>query len=80
MHEPLSQVAALWHAVALVEQVPAVALVPLPQVPAIPQSELTWQAVPAAQVPLLVPPPQVPSPQSVLVWHAPAALLPLFEQ
>ena len=59
---------------------PAVAPVPLPQVPATPQFASVWQAAPAAQVPLLAPPPQVPSPQSVFLWQAPAAFVPLFVQ
>jgi len=37
VHEPLSQAALLWQLAALVEQVPAVAPVPLPQVPEVPQ-------------------------------------------
>jgi hypothetical protein len=64
--------------VAFVEHVPAVEPVPLPQLPEVPQFASTWQAVPAVHVPLFAPPPHVPIPQSVFLWHAPAAFVPLF--
>ena len=43
-----------------------------------PQLASTWQAVPAVHVPLFVPPPHVPIPQSAFLWQAPAAFVPLF--
>ena len=53
----------------MVEQFPAVELVPAPQVPVGPHSLSLWQANPPAQVPFLPTPPQVPRPQSAFLWH-----------
>jgi hypothetical protein len=53
----------------LVEQFPAVELVPTPQVPDGPHWPSLWQANPAAQVPFFPTPPQVPRPQSAFLWQ-----------
>jgi hypothetical protein len=59
----------LWHTAALVVHVPAVAPVPVPQVPFAPHCAFEWQTVPAAHVPVWPAPPQVPRPQSAVAWQ-----------
>ena len=50
--------------------VPAVAPLPVPQVPFTPHCAFVWQTVPAAHDPVWPVPPHVPSPQSVAAWQA----------
>jgi hypothetical protein len=82
-HELLSQSEFAWQTALLVLHVPSDAPLPVPQVPVGPQSESLWHAPPAAQVPSLLPPPHVPSPQSALLWqptpvlHVPPPHVPL---